>query len=90
MTDIPIVSTGGSPDAYGMIEEGIEAANMTAPVSLQGVMAFKDLHEFITEGKIAETKFSNLPVIPVGVDNMGDWIDWTDYAFAYDYVYGIE
>jgi len=90
MTDIPIVSTGGSPDAYGMIEEGIEAANMTAPVSLQGVMAFKDLHEYVTEGKIAETKFSNLPVIPVGKDNMGDWIDWTDYAFAYDYVYGLQ
>jgi len=44
----------------------------------------------VTEGKIAETKFSNLPVIPVGKDNMGDWIDWTDYAFAYDYVYGLQ
>ena len=26
---IPIVSTGGSPDGYQMLQDGIEAANMT-------------------------------------------------------------
>ncbi|MDD3109977.1 MAG: sugar ABC transporter substrate-binding protein, partial [Eubacteriales bacterium] len=40
--DIPVVSTGGSPDAYKFLEDGIEAANMTAPVSIQGVQTFKN------------------------------------------------
>ena len=35
MTDIPIVSTGGSPDGYKLLESGVEAANMTAPVDIQ-------------------------------------------------------
>lgn len=85
--DIPVVSTGGSPDAYKFLEDGIEAANMTAPVSIQGVQTFKNLHEFVTENKIPDSKFQNLPVIPVSGDDLSAWIDWSDFAGAYDYVY---
>ncbi|MDD2562048.1 MAG: sugar ABC transporter substrate-binding protein [Eubacteriales bacterium] len=85
--DIPVVSTGGSPDAYKFLEDGIEAANMTAPVSIQGVQTFKNLHEFVTENKIPDPKFQNLPVIPVSGDDLSAWIDWSDFAGAYDYVY---
>ena len=86
--EVPIVSTGGSPDAYAFLEDGIEAANMTAPVSLQGVQTYKNLYEYVTEGKIPEPKFQNLPVIPVSGDDLGAWIDWADYEGAYNYVYG--
>ena len=41
---LPIVSTGGSPDGYQMLQDGVEAANMTAPVSLQGVKTFLNLY----------------------------------------------
>ena len=86
--ELPIVSTGGSPDAYTFLEEGIEAANMTAPVSIQGVQTYKNLYEYVTEGKVPDPKFQNLPVIPVANDDLSAWIDWADYAGAYAYVYG--
>ncbi|MBP3653197.1 MAG: sugar ABC transporter substrate-binding protein [Clostridia bacterium] len=86
--DLPIVSTGGSPDAYAFLEDEIEAANMTAPVSIQGIQTFKNLHDYVTEGTVPEPKFQSLPVIPVAGDDLGAWIDWADYAGAYDYVYG--
>ena len=86
--DLPIVSTGGSPDAYAFLEDGIEAANMTAPVSIQGIQTFKNLHDYVTEGVVPEAKFQSLPVIPVAGEDLGAWIDWADYAAAYDFVYG--
>ena len=86
--DLPIVSTGGSPDAYAFLEDGIEAANMTAPVSIQGVQTFKNLHDYVTTGATPDPKFQSLPVIPVSGDDLGAWIDWADYAGAYTYVYG--
>lgn len=84
--DIPVVSTGGSPDAYKFLQDGIEAANMTAPVSIQGVQTFKNLHEFVTEGKVPDPKFQSLPVIPVAGSDLAAWIDWSDFAGAYEYV----
>lgn len=86
--DLPIVSTGGSPDAYAFLEDEIEAANMTAPVSIQGIQTFKNLYDFVTEGTVPETKFQSLPVVPVASDDLSAWIDWSDYAGAYNYVYG--
>lgn len=86
--DLPIVSTGGSPDAYAFLEDGIEAANMTAPVSIQGIQTFKNLHDYVTEGIVPEAKFQSLPVIPVAGEDLGAWIDWADYEAAYNYVYG--
>lgn len=88
MEDIPIVSTGGSPDAYAFLEDGTEAANMTAPVSIQGVQTYKNISDYVENGTIPEEKFQSLPVIPVTGDDLDAWIDWTDYAGAYEYVYG--
>lgn len=85
--DLPIVSTGGSPDAYAFLEDEIEAANMTAPVSIQGIQTFKNLHDYVTEGTVPDPKFQSLPVIPVAGDDLSAWIDWSDYAGAYEYVY---
>ncbi len=86
--DLPIVSTGGSPDAYAFLEDGIEAANMTAPVSIQGIQTFKNLYDYVTTGEAPDPKFQSLPVIPVSGDDLGAWIDWSDYESAYNYVYG--
>ena len=86
--DLPIVSTGGSPDAYAFLEDEIEAANMTAPVSIQGIQTFKNLYDYVVDGTIPEPKFQSLPVVPVASDDLSAWIDWSDYAGAYNYVYG--
>lgn len=87
MTDIPIVSTGGSPDGYKLLESGVESANMTAPVSIQGIQTFKNLYDFVVDGKEPEEKFKALPVIPVSADDTSSYIAWDDYEAAYNYVY---
>ena len=86
MDEIPIVSTGGSPDGYQMLVDGIEAANMTASVSIQGVQTFKNLYDFVVEGKTPE-KFVSLPVIPVSADKLDEFIAWDNYEAAYNFVY---
>lgn len=86
MDDIPIVSTGGSPDGYQMLVDGIEAANMTASVSIQGVQTFKNLYDSVVEGKTPE-KFVSLPVIPVSADKLDEFIAWDNYEAAYNFVY---
>lgn len=87
LKDIPIVSTGGSPDDYKMLREGIEAANMTAPVSIQGVKTFKNLYDFVVDGVQGE-KFTALPIVPVSADKLDEFIAWDDYEGAYNFVYG--
>ena len=83
---IPIVSTGGSPDGYQMLQDGIEAANMTAPVSIQGVKTFLNLYNKVALGEDPAEKFTALPVIPVSADDTSSYIAWDDYAAAYEYL----
>ena len=85
MEDIPIISTGGSPDGYQMLADGIEAANMTAPVNIQGVIVFKYLWQTLNGVAIEETKIP-LPIIPIGKDNIDEWIAWEDFQASYDYI----
>lgn len=87
MADIPIVSTGGSPDGYELLKSGVEAANMTAPTSIQGVQTFKHLYDKVVEGKDPEERFVSLPVIPVDSNTLDAYIAWDDYESAYNYVY---
>jgi ABC-type sugar transport system substrate-binding protein len=88
LTNIPVVSTGGSPDAKKFLQDGIESANMTAPVSIQGIQTFKNLYEFVVDGKTPDPKFQSLPIIPVAGTDLSKWIDWSDFEAAYNYVYG--
>ena len=83
---IPIVSTGGSPDGYQMLQDGIEAANMTAPVSIQGVKTFLNLYNKVALGEDPTEKFTALPVIPVSAEDTSAYIAWDDYAAAYEYL----
>ncbi len=84
--NIPIVSTGGSPDDFQMLQDGIEAANMTAPVSIQGVKTFQNLYNKVALGEDPAEKFTALPVIPVSADDTSSYIAWDDYAAAYKYL----
>jgi ABC-type sugar transport system substrate-binding protein len=83
---VPIISTGGSPDGYKMLEDGIETANMTAPVSIQGVKTFMNIYDYVANGKAPAEKFTALPIIPVSADKMDAFIAWDDYAAAYEYL----
>ncbi|MCL2126712.1 MAG: sugar ABC transporter substrate-binding protein [Treponema sp.] len=85
---IPIVSTGGSLDDYQFLVEGVEAANMTAPVCIQGVQTFKNLYDFVVDGKRPQEKRKALPIIPVSADKLDEFIAWDDYRAAYNFVYG--
>lgn len=84
--EAPIVSTGGSPDGYDMLQKGVEAANMTAPVSVQGVKTFLNLYNKVALGQDPAEKFTALPVIPVAADDTSSYIAWDDYAAAYEYL----
>lgn len=86
MSNVPIVSTGGSPDGFQMIVDGVEAANMTAPVSVQGVKTFLNLFNKVALGKDPAEKFTALPVIPVAASDTSTYIAWDDYAAAYDFL----
>ncbi|MDZ7838917.1 MAG: hypothetical protein U5N58_13815 [Actinomycetota bacterium] len=53
-----------------MVEEGIQTANMTAPVNIQGIMVFDFLWNNITGAEVDDPEVVPLPVIPVGQDNI--------------------
>lgn len=88
MEDIPIISTGGSMEDLAMMEKGIEYANMTAPVNIQGVISFRFLWQAANGVTITENKIP-LPIIPIDKNNMDEWIRWDDYQASYDYIGGI-
>lgn len=85
---IPIISTGGAPEAFKMIEEGVETANMTAPVSIQGAMTFKNIWDNYKGRSVA--KFTALPIIPIDKNSLDKKIDWQDYEGALKYIGGVE
>ncbi len=85
MEAIPIISTGGSEQGYQMVEDGQEAANITAPVNIQGQIVY----DFLKKGVAGETitnKRISLPLIPIGMDNFDQWIKWDDNAAAAQYI----
>ncbi len=89
MTHIPIISTGGAPEAMDMLRTGVQAANMTAPVSIQGVQTFKNLYDYVVLGKRDIPKFTPLPIVPASADEMHKIITWDDPAMALDYIGGL-
>ena len=89
MEEIPIFSTGGSPQGYQMMQDGQQFANMTAPVNIQGVHQFNFLWRHMNGLDIPEVKVP-LPIIPVDVNSIGDWIHWDDFQASYDFIGGIE
>jgi ABC-type sugar transport system substrate-binding protein len=84
-----IISTGGSPDGLKMIASGVEYANMTAPVSLQGLITFRNLW-WNSNGK-KPAAFYPLPIIPADKNTLGKAIKWdaVDKA-SIDYIGGLD
>ena len=84
MTHIPIISTGGAPEAMDMLRTGVQAANMTAPVSIQGVQTFKNLYDYVVLGKRDIPKFTP-PIVPASAVKMHKIIARDD-PVALDYI----
>ena len=89
MEDIPIISTGGSPDGLQMMMDGIQSANITAPVSIQGVQTFKNLYEYVVKGNRDIPKFIPLPIVPATATELDKVITWEDPQMALDYIGGL-
>ena len=87
--NVPIIATGGGPDGLKMIQDGELTATMSAPVSLQGLITFRNLYQSVVEGKTPE-KSTALPIIPVDKATLGKAISWTDDAAALKYIGGIK
>lgn len=85
---VKIVSTGGGPDGLKMIEDGEITATMSAPVSLQGLITFKNLYQHLN-GKTPE-KFTPLPIIPVTKDSLSKAVNWKVDEKAVNYIGGLE
>ena len=81
----PIISTGGSTTGFEMLDAGEEAANMTAPANLQGIIQFGMLLAHAHNMPWGDAKIP-LPVIPIDSNNKSDWIFWEDMDAGYAYV----
>ena len=87
LADIPVISTGGSNEGYEMLVAGQEAANMTAPANLQGIIAFGQLWAYMNgEDTFGGNVKIPLPVIPIDSNNKSEWLFWDDMEAGYDYV----
>lgn len=85
---VKIVATGGGPVGLEMLKNKQIDATMSAPVSLQGLITFKNLYQHL-HGK-TPAKFTPLPIIPVTVDNVNDAISWEVSDAAIEYIGGLE
>ena len=86
--DVKIVTTGGGPSGLVMLESGEVDATMSAPVSLQGLITFKNLYQFIN-GKVP-AKRTAVPVIPIVKETLDSCISWIVSDVAVDYIGGLE
>ena len=85
---VKIVTTGGGPSGLEMLQNGEVTATMSAPVSLQGLMNFKNLYQFL-HGK-TPAKRTAVPVIPITKDTLDSCISWIVSDTAVDYIGGLE
>ena len=85
MEHIPILSTGGAPEGYEMIRAGQQQANMTAPANLQGLIQFKFIWAHLNGVAIDNDRIP-LPIIPIDLNNIDQWISWDDMELGYKYV----
>lgn len=82
---IPIISTGGAPEGKEMLLAGEQLANMTAPANLQGLIQFRFIWAYLNGQPVPETRIA-LPVIPIDLNNIHEWIAWSDMELGYQYV----
>jgi len=85
---VRIVTTGGGPSGLEMLANGEDDACMSAPVSLQGLITFKNLYQYLN-GKVP-AKRTAVPVIPITKDTLGNCISWIVDANAIEYIGGLD
>ncbi len=85
---VKIVSTGGSGYGLDMIRNGELTATMSAPVSLQGLITFRNLYQH-ANGR-TPPKAETLPTIAVDIDNIDSAISWDVSDSAIDFIGGLE
>jgi len=85
LAHIPIISTGGAPEGYDMLRAGQQQANMTAPANLQGIIQFKFIWAYLNGEPITNDRIP-LPIIPIDLTNIDQWISWDDMELGYKYV----
>lgn len=85
---IKIVSTGGGVYGLDMIRNGELTATMSAPVSLQGLITFRNLYQH-ANGK-TPPKVEALPTIPVDIDNIDSAVSWEVSDDAIEYIGGLD
>jgi len=83
--DVPIISTGGSPQGFEMMQQDQQYANMTAPVNIQGAQVFKFLWDYKNGDTTTGTKIP-LPIIAIDKTNIGEWIHWDNTEDSFKYV----
>ena len=74
---------------FQLFNDGVEACNITAPVSIQGAQLFQFCYKYLNDIPIEETKVP-LAVIPIDHNNADEWMHWNDYEAALKYVNGID
>lgn len=85
---VKIVTTGGGPSGLKMLENGEVNATMSAPVSLQGLITFKNLYQFLN-GKVPP-KRTAVPVIPITKETLANSISWIVSDAAVEYIGGLD
>jgi len=90
--EIPIIATGGGPPGLEMIREGQIEATMSAPVSIQGLVTFKNLWRAVECGQSEDriSKFTPVPVIPITQENVDRAISWEVDERAVDFIGGLD
>lgn len=90
--EIPIIATGGGPHGVEMIKDGDIEATMSAPVSIQGLVTFKNLWRAVQCGQSADqiAKFVPVPVIPVTADNVDSTISWEVDEQTVEFIGGLD
>ncbi len=85
---VKIVTTGGGPSGIEMLKNGEVDATMSAPVSLQGLITFKNLYQYLN-GKVP-AKRTAIPVIPITKETLDSCISWIVSDAAVEYIGGLE
>lgn len=90
--EIPIIATGGGPHGLDMIRDGEIEATMSAPVSIQGLVTFKNLWRAVAceQSEDQIPKFTPVPIIPVTQENVEETISWEVDETAIDFIGGLD
>jgi ABC-type sugar transport system substrate-binding protein len=89
-TEIPIIATGGGPTGIQQLKDGIIAASIACPVSLQGLYLFKAMWLYSSQGIEPPEKFIDYIVQPITLDTLDKNISWVPSDELIDMIGGLD